>query len=123
MQTTAQSNDTDTETSSQPAFSTTSSIDETGQIYVLERLSLGPEKRLSTWGSETYDAQITVDHVVIDANGTIYGKPTPNPEKILQFTANGTATGYLVYGDDAYQLDSGNVALSLNAAQGGNTNT
>ena len=56
VQTTTQSTDTDTETSSQPAFSTTSSIDETGQIYVLERLSLGPEKRLSTWGSETYDA-------------------------------------------------------------------
>ena len=69
-------------------------------------------------GSETYDAQITLDHVVIDANGTIYGKPTPNPAAILQFTANGTATGYLVYGDDAYQLDSGNVALSLNVAQG-----
>ena len=50
---------------------------------------------------------------------SIYGKPTPNPAAILQFTANGTATGYLVYGDDAYQLDSGNVALSLNAAQGG----
>ena len=119
VQTTAPSTDTDTETSSQPAFSTSSSIDEPGQIYVLERFSLGPEKRLSTWGSETYDAQITLDHVVIDANGTIYGKPTPNPAAILQFTANGTATGYLVYGDDAYQLDSGNVALSLNAAQGG----
>ena len=50
---------------------------------------------------------------------SIYGKPTPNPTAILQFKANGTATGYLVYGDDAYQLDSGNVALSLNAAQGG----
>ena len=50
---------------------------------------------------------------------SIYGKPTPNPAVILQFTANGTATGYLVYGEDAYQLDSGNVALSLNAAQGG----
>ena len=50
---------------------------------------------------------------------SIYGKPTPNPAAILQFKANGTATGYLVYGDDAYQLDSGNVALSLNAAQGG----
>ena len=116
VQTTAQS--TDTDTSSQPAYSSTSSIGETGQIYVLERLSLGPEKRLSTWGSETYDAQTTLDHVVIDENGTIYGKSTPNPAAILQFTANGTATGYLVYGDDAYQLDSGNVALSLNAAQG-----
>ena len=55
---------------------------------------------------------------MIDAKDTIYGKPTPNPTAILQFTANGTATGYLVYGDDAYQLDGGNVALSLNAAQG-----
>lgn len=88
---------TDTDTSSQPAYSTTSSIGETGQIYVLERLSLGPEKRLSTWARETYDAEITLDHVLIDANGTIYGKPTPNPAAILEFTANGTATGYLVY--------------------------
>ena len=119
VQTTTQSIDTDTDTSSQPAYSTTSSIGETGQIYVLERLSLGPEKRLSPWASETYDAEITLDHVLIDANGTIYGKPTPNPAAILQFTANGTATGYLVYGDDAYQLESGNVVLSLNAAQGG----
>ena len=63
---------TDTDTSSQPAYSTTSSIGETGQIYVLERLSLGPEKRLSTWANETYDAEITLDHVLIDANGTIY---------------------------------------------------
>ena len=116
-QTTAQS--TDTDTSSQPAFSNTSSIGETGQIYVLDRLSLGPEKRLSTWANETYDAQITLDNVLIDANGTIYGKPTPNPAAILEFTANGTAMGYLVYGDHAYQLESGNVALSLNAAQGG----
>ena len=117
VQTTTQS--TDTDTSSQPAYSTTSSIGETGQIYVLERLSLGPEKRLSTWASETYDAEITLDHVLIDANGTIYGKPTPNPAAILEFTADGMATGYLVYGDNAYQLESGNVALSLNAAQGG----
>ena len=117
VQTTTQS--TDTDTSSLPAYSTTSSIGETGQIYVLERLSLGPEKRLSTWASETYDAEITLDHVLIDANGTIYGKPTPNPAAILQFTANGMATGYLVYGNDAYALESGNVALSLNAAQGG----
>ena len=95
-QTTTQSTDTDTDTSSQPAYSTTSSIGETGQIYVLERLSLGPEKRLSPWASETYDAEITLDHVLIDANGTIYGKPTPNPAAILQFTANGMATGYLV---------------------------
>ena len=57
--------------------------------------------------------------MLIDANGTIYGKPTPNPAAILQFTANGMATGYLVYGNDAYALESGNVALSLNAAQGG----
>ena len=57
--------------------------------------------------------------MLIDANGTIYGKPTPNPAAILQFTANGTATGYLVYGNDAYALESGNVALSLNATQGG----
>ena len=57
--------------------------------------------------------------MLIDANGTLYGKPTPNPAAILQFTANGTATCYLVYGDDAYQLESGNVALSLNAVQGG----
>lgn len=119
MQTTTQS--TDTDTSSQSAYSTTSSIGEAGQIYVLERLSLGPEKRLSAWASETYDAQISLDHVLIDANGTIYGNPTPNPAAILQFTANGTAMGYLVYGDDAYQLESGNVALSLNAAQGGDT--
>jgi hypothetical protein len=112
---------TDTDTSSQPAYSTTSSIGETGQIYVLDRLSLGPEKRLSTWASETYDAEITLDHVLIDANGTIYGKPTPNPAAILEFNADGTATGYLVYGDNAYQLESGNVALSLNAAWGGNT--
>ena len=117
MQTTTQS--TDTDTSTQPAYSSTSTIGETGQIYVLDRLSLGPEKRLSTWASETYDAPITLDHVIIDANGTIYGKPTPSPAAILQFTANGTATGYLVYGDNAYQLESGNVALSLNAAQGG----
>ena len=117
LQTTTQS--TDTDTSSQSAYSTTSSIGEAGQIYVLERLSLGPEKRLSAWASETYDAQISLDHVLIDANGTIYGNPTPNPAAILQFTANGTAMGYLVYGDDAYQLESGNVALSLNAAQGG----
>ena len=73
----------------------------------------------STASSETYDAQISLDHVLIDANGTIYGNPTPNPAEILQFTANGTAMGFLVYGDDAYQLESGNVALSLNAAQGG----
>ena len=117
VQTNTQS--TDTDTSSQPAYSTTSSIGETGQIYVLERLSLGPEKRLSTWANETYDAEITLDHVLIDANGTIYGKPTPNPAAILEFTADGTATGYLVYGNDAYALESGNVALSLNAAQGG----
>lgn len=51
VQTTAQS--TDTDTSSQPAYSSTSSIGETGQIYVLERLSLGPEKRLSTWGAKS----------------------------------------------------------------------
>ena len=117
VQTTPQS--TDADTSSQPAYSTTSSIGETGQIYVLERLSLGPEKRISTWASETYDVEITLDHVLIDANGTIYGKPTPNPAAILEFTADGMATGYLVYGDNAYQLESGNVALSLNAAQGG----
>ena len=61
--------------------------------------------------------------MLIDANGTIYGKPTPNPAAILQFTANGTATGYLVYGNDSYALESGNVDLSLNAAQGGNTDT
>ena len=73
----------------------------------------------SAWASETYDAEITLDHVLIDANGTIYGKPTPNPAAILEFNADGTATGYLVYGDNAYQLESGNVALSLNAAQGG----
>ena len=115
VQTTTQS----TDTSSQPTYSTTSSIGETGQIYVLERLSLGPEKRLSTWASETYGAEITLDHVLIDANGTIYGKPTPNPAAILEFNADGTATGYLVYGNDAYALESGNVALSLNAAQGG----
>ena len=121
VQTTAQS--TDTDTSSQPAYSSTSSIGETGQIYVLERLSLGPEKRLSTWANETYDAQITLDHVLIDSNGTIYGKPTPNPAAILEFTADGMATGYLVYGNDAYALESENVALSLHAAQGGNTNT
>ena len=54
LQTTTQS--TDTDTSSQSAYSTTSSIGEAGQIYVLERLSLGPEKRLSAWASETYDA-------------------------------------------------------------------
>lgn len=92
----------------------------------MERLSPGPEKRLSTWASETYetyDAEITLDHALIDANGTIYGKPTPNPAAILQFTANGTATGYLVYGNGAYALESGNVDLSLNAAQGGNTDT
>ena len=117
LQTTTQS--TDTDTSSQPTYSTTSSIGETGQIYVLERLSLGPEKGLSTWASETYGAEITLDHVLIDANGTIYGKPTPNPAAILEFTADGMATGYLVYGNDAYALESGNVALSLNAAQGG----
>ena len=116
-QTTAKS--TDTDTSSQPAFSNTSSIGETGQIYVLDRLSLGPEKRLSTWANETYDAQITLDHVLINANGTFYGKPTPNTAAILEFTADGTAMGYLVYGDHAYQLESGNVALSLNAVQGG----
>ena len=58
VQTTMQSTDTDNDTSSQPAYSTTSSIAETGQIYVLERLSLGSEKRLSTWANETYDAQI-----------------------------------------------------------------
>ena len=119
LQTTTQSTDTDTDTSSQPAYSTTSSIGGTEQIYVLERLSLGPEKRLSTWARETYDAEITLDYVLIDANGTIYGKPTPNPAAILEFTADGMATGYLVYGDNAYQLENGNVALSLNAAQGG----
>jgi hypothetical protein len=123
VQTTTQSTDTDADTvvdtASQPAYSSTSRIGETGQIYVLERLSLGPEKRLSKWVSETYDAQITLNHVLIDTNGTIYGKPTPNPAAILQFTANGTATGYLVYGDNAYQLESGNFALSLNTAQGG----
>ena len=102
LQTTTQS----TDTSSQSAYSTTSSIGEAGQIYVLERLSLAPEKRLSAWASETYDAQISLDHVLIDANGTIYGNPTPNPAAIPQFTANGTAMGYLVYGDDAYQLES-----------------
>ncbi len=85
LQTTTQS--TDTDTSSQSAYSTTSSIGEAGQIYVLERLSLGPEKRLSAWARETYDAQISLDHVLIDANGTIYGNPTPNPAAILQFTA------------------------------------
>ena len=120
-QTTTQS--TDTDTSSQPTYSTTSSIGEAGQIYVLERLSLGPAKRLSTWANETYDAQITLDHVLIDANGTIYGKPTPNPAAILQFTANGTATGYLVYGDDAYQLESGNVVLLGERRAGWNTDT
>jgi len=64
----------------------------------LERLSLGPGKRLSTWASETYDAEITLDHALIDANGTIYGKPTPNPAAILQFTANGTAAGRVLGG-------------------------
>ena len=117
VQTTTQS--TDTDTSSQPTYYTTSSIRETGQIYVLERLRLGPEKCLSTWASETYGAEVTLDHVLIDANGTIYGKPTPNPTAILEFTADGMATGYLVYGNDAYALESGNVALSLNATQGG----
>ena len=116
VQTTTQA--TDTDTASQPTYSTTSSIGGTGQIYVLERLSLGPEKRLSTWANKIYDAEITLDHVLIDANGTIYGKPMPNPAAILEFTANGTTTGYLVYGNDAYALESGNVALSLNAAQG-----
>lgn len=96
VQTMTQSTDTETDTSALPAYSTTSSIGKTGQIYVLERLSLGPEKGLSTWASETYDAEITLDHVLIDAIGTIYGKPTPNPAAILQFTANGMATGYLV---------------------------
>ena len=57
--------------------------------------------------------------MLIDANGTIYGKPTPNPAAILEFTADGMATGYLVYGNDAYALESGNVALSLNTAQRG----
>ena len=71
MRTTTQS--TDTDTSLQPTYSSTSSIGETGQFYVLERLSLEREKRLSTWASETYDAEITLDHVLIDANGTIYG--------------------------------------------------
>ena len=56
--------------------------------------------------------------MLIYANGTIYGKPTPNPAAILEFTEDGMATGYLVYGDNAYQLESGNVVLSLNAAQG-----
>ena len=78
-QTTTQS--TDTDTSSQPTYSTTSSIGETRQIYVLERLSLGPEKRLSTWADDTYDAQITLDHVLIDANGTIYGKQHQTPQQ------------------------------------------
>ena len=119
VQTPTQSTDADTDTSSLPAYSTTSSIGETGQVYVLERLSLGPEKRISTWASETHDAEITLDHVLIDANGTIYGKPTPNPAAILEFTADGMATGYLVYSDNAYQLENGKVALSLNAAQGG----
>ena len=123
VQTPTQSTDANTDTSSLPTYSTTSSIGETGQVYVLEHLSLGPEKRLSTWASETYDAEITLDHALIDANGTIYGKPTPNPAAILQFTENGTATGYLVYGNDAYALESGNVDLSLNAAPGGNTDT
>jgi len=50
LQTTTQS--TDTDTSSQPTYSTTSRIGETGQIYVLERLSLGPEKCLSTWAAK-----------------------------------------------------------------------
>ena len=117
MRTTTQS--TDTDTSSQPTYSSTSSIGETGQIYVLERLSLGPEKRLSTWANEIYDAEITLDHVLIDANGTTYVKSTPNPAAILQFTADGMAKGYLVYGNDAYALESGNVDLSQNAAQGG----
>ena len=57
--------------------------------------------------------------MLIDANGTIYGKPTPNPAATLEFTGDGMATGYLVYGDNAYQLESRNVVLSLNAAQGG----
>ena len=106
VQTTTQS--TDTDTSSQPTYYTTSSIGETGQIYVLERLSLGPEKRLSTWASETYDAEITLDHVLIDANGTIYGKPTPNPAANLEFTADGMATGYHDLGD--LTIDVSNIA-------------
>lgn len=100
-------------------YTTSSDDNQTGQIYVIERLSLGPQKRISDWADETYQAQITLDHVSIDENGTLYGAPTPNPATTLHFSANGTATGYLVHGNDAYKLNNGNVVLSLNSAQGG----
>jgi hypothetical protein len=100
-------------------YSTTSSIGQSGQIYVLERLSLGAQKRLSAWSNETYQEQITLEHVLIEENGTIYGTPTPSPAPTLHYTADGTATGYIVYNNDAYQLSDGNVVLSLNSAQGG----
>ena len=60
-------------------YSTTSSIGQSGQIYVLERLSLGAQKRLSAWSNETYQEQITLEHVLIEEDGTIYGTPTPSP--------------------------------------------
>jgi hypothetical protein len=86
---------------------------------VLERLSLGAQKRLSAWSNETYQEQITLEHVLIEENGTIYGTPTPSPAPTLHYTADGTATGYIVYNNDAYQLSDGNVVRSLNSAQGG----
>ena len=110
---------TETTTTLLSPYSTTSSIGQSGQIYVLERLSLGAQKRLSAWSNETYQEQITLEHVLIEENGTIYGTPTPSPAPTLHYTADGTATGYIVYNNDAYQLSDGNVVLSLNSAQGG----
>ena len=110
---------TETTTTLLSPYSTTSSIGQSGQIYVLERLSLGAQKRLSAWSNETYQEQFTLEHVLIEENGTIYGTPTPSPAATLHYTADGTATGYIVYNNDAYQLSDGNVVLSLNSAQGG----
>ena len=110
---------TETTTTLLSPYSTTSSIGQSGQIYVLERLSVGAQKRLSAWSNETYQEQFTLEHVLVEENGTIYGTPTPSPAATLHYTADGTATGYIVYNNDAYQLSDGNVVLSLNSAQGG----
>lgn len=112
----------DEDTQTNIGVSDTSTIGQSEQIYVIERLNLGPQKRISVWESEQYQAQLTLDHVLIDSNGTIFGTPTQNPPAQLQYSADGTASGYIIYGSDPYTLSNGNLTLTLNSAQTGTLN-
>ena len=82
----------DEETQTNIGVSDTSTIGQSEQIYVIERLNLGPQKRISVWESEQYQAQLTLDNVLIDSNDTILGTPMQNPPAQLQYSANGTAS-------------------------------